>query len=186
MQPSHRCTRRDAGRRHACPALPQGRPRTQAARPPGQACAGLGASRGGILARLAQVSARQQTQACTAAPAQACRTGLKKLAGGSSFDVVVHDGAPNIGGAWTQEAYSQVCIVARAHTHTHTCACECERACLHECSAYCMRVHASLSAHACTGVRTHAPSRPSVHALLGVLLVCLFVLLGVLLVIGNW
>eukprot|EP00967_Tisochrysis_lutea_P096581 scaffold141548_cov18-Tisochrysis_lutea.AAC.1 len=37
----------------------------------------------------------------------ACRSGLKKLAGGSSFDVVVHDGAPNVGGAWSHEAYSQ-------------------------------------------------------------------------------
>ncbi|KAF5833809.1 FtsJ-like methyltransferase-domain-containing protein [Dunaliella salina] len=42
---------------------------------------------------------------------QACRSGLKKLAGGSSFDVVVHDGAPNIGGAWTHEAYSQAALV---------------------------------------------------------------------------
>ncbi len=39
---------------------------------------------------------------------QACRTALKKEAKGSKFDLVVHDGAPNIGGAWSNEAYTQV------------------------------------------------------------------------------
>ena len=39
---------------------------------------------------------------------QACRTALKKEAKGSKFEVVLHDGAPNIGGAWSNEAYTQV------------------------------------------------------------------------------
>jgi AdoMet-dependent rRNA methyltransferase SPB1 len=39
---------------------------------------------------------------------QACRTALKKEAKGSKFDVVLHDGAPNVGGAWSNEAYTQV------------------------------------------------------------------------------
>ena len=38
---------------------------------------------------------------------QACRTALKKEAKGSKFDVVLHDGAPNVGGAWSNEAYTQ-------------------------------------------------------------------------------
>lgn len=37
-----------------------------------------------------------------------CRQLLKKEAAGSLFDVVLHDGAPNVGGAWTSEAYTQV------------------------------------------------------------------------------
>jgi AdoMet-dependent rRNA methyltransferase SPB1 len=37
-----------------------------------------------------------------------CRQLLKREAAGSLFDVVVHDGAPNVGGAWTSEAYTQV------------------------------------------------------------------------------
>eukprot|EP00955_Chlamydomonas_euryale_P096494 365015-Chlamydomonas_euryale.AAC.2 len=41
------------------------------------------------------------------APCQACRTALKKEAKGSKFDCVVHDGAPNVGGAWSNEAYTQ-------------------------------------------------------------------------------
>lgn len=39
---------------------------------------------------------------------QQCRQLLKREAGGSLFDVVVHDGAPNVGGAWASEAYTQV------------------------------------------------------------------------------
>jgi hypothetical protein len=37
-----------------------------------------------------------------------CRQLIKKEAAGSMFDVVVHDGAPNVGGAWASEAYTQV------------------------------------------------------------------------------
>lgn len=37
-----------------------------------------------------------------------CRQLLKKEAAGSLFDVVCHDGAPNVGGAWSSEAYTQV------------------------------------------------------------------------------
>lgn len=37
-----------------------------------------------------------------------CRQLLKKEAAGSLFDVVLHDGAPNVGGAWSSEAYTQV------------------------------------------------------------------------------
>lgn len=36
---------------------------------------------------------------------------VKKEAGGRLFDCVLHDGAPNIGGAWTSEAYSQSALV---------------------------------------------------------------------------
>lgn len=39
-----------------------------------------------------------------------CRALLKREAGGGKFDVVLHDGAPNVGGAWASEAYSQVRI----------------------------------------------------------------------------
>jgi AdoMet-dependent rRNA methyltransferase SPB1 len=39
---------------------------------------------------------------------QQCRQLLKREANGSLFDVVVHDGAPNVGGAWASEAYTQV------------------------------------------------------------------------------
>ncbi|KAJ9518925.1 hypothetical protein QJQ45_026217 [Haematococcus lacustris] len=39
------------------------------------------------------------------------RSALKKEAGGNMFDVVVHDGAPNIGGAWSNEAYTQAALV---------------------------------------------------------------------------
>lgn len=37
-----------------------------------------------------------------------CRQLLKKEAAGSLFDVVLHDGAPNVGGAWSTELYTQV------------------------------------------------------------------------------
>lgn len=36
------------------------------------------------------------------------RAALKKESKGSKFDIVVHDGAPNVGGAWSNEAYTQV------------------------------------------------------------------------------
>lgn len=39
---------------------------------------------------------------------QQCRQQIKREAKGSMMDVVLHDGAPNIGGAWASEAYTQV------------------------------------------------------------------------------
>ena len=36
---------------------------------------------------------------------------IKKEAGGSLMDAVIHDGAPNVGGAWASEAYSQSWLV---------------------------------------------------------------------------
>ncbi|WIA36773.1 hypothetical protein OEZ86_008035 [Tetradesmus obliquus] len=45
---------------------------------------------------------------------QQCRQLLKREAGGSLFDVVVHDGAPNVGGAWASEAYTQSALVVDA------------------------------------------------------------------------
>lgn len=38
---------------------------------------------------------------------QECRAAIKREAGGALMDVVLHDGAPNVGGAWSSEAYSQ-------------------------------------------------------------------------------
>eukprot|EP00878_Enallax_costatus_P015432 GHUV01016165.1.p1 GENE.GHUV01016165.1~~GHUV01016165.1.p1 ORF type:complete len:408 (+),score=85.30 GHUV01016165.1:277-1500(+) len=43
-----------------------------------------------------------------------CRQLLKKEASGSLFDVVAHDGAPNVGGAWSSEAYTQSALVLDA------------------------------------------------------------------------
>lgn len=37
-----------------------------------------------------------------------CRAAIKKEAAGSMFDLVLHDGAPNVGGVWQSEAYTQV------------------------------------------------------------------------------
>jgi 23S rRNA U2552 (ribose-2'-O)-methylase RlmE/FtsJ len=48
-----------------------------------------------------------------AATTQATRAAIKREAKGSFFDVVVHDGAPNVGGAWANEAYTQVGREAR-------------------------------------------------------------------------
>jgi 23S rRNA U2552 (ribose-2'-O)-methylase RlmE/FtsJ len=42
------------------------------------------------------------------------RQDLKKAAGGNSMDVVLHDGAPNVGGAWSSEAYQQSWLVLEA------------------------------------------------------------------------
>lgn len=44
-------------------------------------------------------------------PPQACRQALRKEAGGNLFDAVLHDGAPNVGGAWSNEAYTQAALV---------------------------------------------------------------------------
>mmetsp|Transcript_28402 Transcript_28402/g.90520 ORF Transcript_28402/g.90520 Transcript_28402/m.90520 type:complete len:596 (-) Transcript_28402:56-1843(-) len=41
----------------------------------------------------------------------ACRSKIKKMANGSLFDVVLHDGAPNVGGAWSSEASMQTYLV---------------------------------------------------------------------------
>ena len=45
---------------------------------------------------------------------QKCRAAILKQAGGSKMDVVLHDGAPNVGGAWATEAYSQSWLVLEA------------------------------------------------------------------------
>ncbi|GIM12377.1 hypothetical protein Vretimale_15764 [Volvox reticuliferus] len=42
---------------------------------------------------------------------QQCRTAIKREAAGAKMDVVLHDGAPNVGGAWASEAYSQSTLV---------------------------------------------------------------------------
>eukprot|EP00268_Persea_americana_P012124 TRINITY_DN1508_c0_g1_i2.p1 TRINITY_DN1508_c0_g1~~TRINITY_DN1508_c0_g1_i2.p1 ORF type:complete len:850 (-),score=220.80 TRINITY_DN1508_c0_g1_i2:304-2853(-) len=45
---------------------------------------------------------------------QRCRSSIKKLMdenGCRAFDVVLHDGSPNVGGAWAQEATSQAALV---------------------------------------------------------------------------
>ena len=42
---------------------------------------------------------------------QKARQDIKREAKGALFDTVVHDGAPNVGGAWTSEAYSQAALV---------------------------------------------------------------------------
>lgn len=42
---------------------------------------------------------------------QRCRQLIRKESKGKPFDVVVHDGAPNVGGAWASEAYSQSWLV---------------------------------------------------------------------------
>lgn len=45
---------------------------------------------------------------------QKSRQAIKKEAGGSLMDSVIHDGAPNVGGAWASEAYSQSWLVLEA------------------------------------------------------------------------
>lgn len=45
---------------------------------------------------------------------QKCRQAIRKEANGSLMDVVLHDGAPNVGGAWASEAYSQAWLVLEA------------------------------------------------------------------------
>ena len=39
---------------------------------------------------------------------------IKKEANGSMMEVVLHDGAPNVGGVWASEAYSQSALVLDA------------------------------------------------------------------------
>jgi AdoMet-dependent rRNA methyltransferase SPB1 len=42
---------------------------------------------------------------------QKCRQAIRKESGGQLMDVVLHDGAPNVGGAWASEAYGQSWLV---------------------------------------------------------------------------
>lgn len=42
---------------------------------------------------------------------QKARQMIKQEAQGSLFDIVLHDGAPNVGGAWSSEAYNQSALV---------------------------------------------------------------------------
>lgn len=39
---------------------------------------------------------------------------IKKEAGGEMMDVVLHDGAPNVGGVWASEAFGQSALVVQA------------------------------------------------------------------------
>lgn len=39
---------------------------------------------------------------------------IKKEAAGAMMEVVLHDGAPNVGGVWASEAYSQSTLVLDA------------------------------------------------------------------------
>lgn len=45
---------------------------------------------------------------------QQCRQMIRKETGGSLIDVVLCDGAPNVGGAWSSEAYTQSELVLEA------------------------------------------------------------------------
>ena len=45
---------------------------------------------------------------------QRCRERLRKVSEGSLFDVVLHDGAPNVGGAFATESYTQSALVLDA------------------------------------------------------------------------
>lgn len=42
---------------------------------------------------------------------QTCRATLKKMLNGEKCDCVLHDGAPNVGGAWSSEAATQTTLV---------------------------------------------------------------------------
>ena len=42
---------------------------------------------------------------------QKTRAALRKEANGGAMDCVLHDGAPNVGGAWTSEAFTQSALV---------------------------------------------------------------------------
>ncbi len=43
-----------------------------------------------------------------------CHQAIKKEAAGAMMEVVLHDGAPNVGGVWASEAYSQSALVLDA------------------------------------------------------------------------
>ena len=45
---------------------------------------------------------------------QRCRERLRKESENSLFDVVLHDGAPNVGGAFASEMYTQVRLLYRS------------------------------------------------------------------------
>jgi AdoMet-dependent rRNA methyltransferase SPB1 len=45
---------------------------------------------------------------------QKCRAQVLKETGGALMDVVLHDGAPNVGGAWASEAYGQAWLTLEA------------------------------------------------------------------------
>jgi AdoMet-dependent rRNA methyltransferase SPB1 len=45
---------------------------------------------------------------------QKCRAAIRREAAGRKFGVVLHDGAPNVGGAWASEAYTQSALVVEA------------------------------------------------------------------------
>jgi AdoMet-dependent rRNA methyltransferase SPB1 len=45
---------------------------------------------------------------------QKCRTAIKRELKGSLLDVVLHDGSPNVGGAWSSEAYTQSALTLEA------------------------------------------------------------------------
>ena len=45
---------------------------------------------------------------------QKCRDRLRRESEGSLFDVVLHDGAPNVGGAFATETYTQAALVLDA------------------------------------------------------------------------
>ena len=43
-----------------------------------------------------------------------CRSVLKRDLAGRKADVVLHDGAPNVGGAWSKDAYGQNELVLKS------------------------------------------------------------------------
>jgi 23S rRNA U2552 (ribose-2'-O)-methylase RlmE/FtsJ len=45
---------------------------------------------------------------------QKCRAAIRREAAGRKFGVVLHDGAPNVGGAWSSEAYTQSALTLEA------------------------------------------------------------------------